>query len=446
MMAPASRLLHLTSSPFIRSCKFGARSISPSLLLPSPYYHRRFPFSLPLAQPPSLRSHATCSAAAIAADGPVASVDEPPASSHPWPEWDRFLDKLRGKGYFVVPTSTIPAGSVEGDGASVSSEHDDASVEVNRVKNACLKFSRERFDIFSSLPREDIQAVVEYGCPNVFRKAVNSAKRLRAYLQLDEGDVCGACNLRGACDKAYIIPKEDEGPRTVDIMRILLSYAVNLKQLSGGANSAVKEQVQKSARNLLSELIKLSDTIIDPTVPGPVMKSPSPKEPSQKVRSGKDSRASNVEMKRGDWLCPNCNFLNFARNLRCLECKEDGPKKVHLGSAEMKVGDWTCPECEFMNFARNRECFRCRGARPKRELNPGEWECPLCYYLNFRRNRVCKKCNGDRPVDEGNQLEDHSWRSPKDSKKNNPIKFEDDDGEVVDHDDGTLPYREKINF
>lgn len=232
----------------------------------------------------------------------------------------------------------------------------------------------------------------------------------------------------------------------MDIMRILLSYAVNLNQLSGGANSAVKEQVQKSARNLLSELIKLSDTIIDPTVPSPVMKSPSPKEPSQKVRSGKDSRASNVEMKRGDWLCPNCNFLNFARNLRCLECKEDGPKKVHLGSAEMKVGDWTCPECEFMNFARNRECFRCQGARPKRELNPGEWECPLCYYLNFRRNRVCKKCDGDRPVDEGNQLEDHSWRSPKDSKKNNPIKFEDDDGEVVDHDDGTLPYREKIKF
>ncbi|CAL9121518.1 unnamed protein product [Musa textilis] len=189
-MAPALRLLHLSSSRFIRSCRFGARSISPSLLLPSPYYHRRFPCSLPLAQPHSLRSHATCSTAAIAADGPVASVDEPPASSHPWPEWDRFLDKLRGKGYFVVPTSTIPAGSVEGEGVSVSSEHDDASVELNRVKNACLKFSRERFDIFSSLPREDIQAVVEYGCPNVFRKAVNSAKRLRAYLQLDEGDVC----------------------------------------------------------------------------------------------------------------------------------------------------------------------------------------------------------------------------------------------------------------
>jgi len=40
------------------------------------------------------------------------------------------------------------------------------------------------------LRMSDIQAVVEGGCPNLLRKAVNSAKRLRAHLQLDEGDVC----------------------------------------------------------------------------------------------------------------------------------------------------------------------------------------------------------------------------------------------------------------
>jgi len=37
---------------------------------------------------------------------------------------------------------------------------------------------------------EDIQKVVEGGCPNLYRKAVNSGKRLRAYVRLDEGDVC----------------------------------------------------------------------------------------------------------------------------------------------------------------------------------------------------------------------------------------------------------------
>lgn len=39
------------------------------------------------------------------------------------------------------------------------------------------------------LPREDILTVVECGCPNLLRKSVNSAKRLRAYLKIDEGDV-----------------------------------------------------------------------------------------------------------------------------------------------------------------------------------------------------------------------------------------------------------------
>lgn len=32
--------------------------------------------------------------------------------------------------------------------------------------------------------------VVEGGCPNLLRKSVNSGKRLRAYVRLDEGDVC----------------------------------------------------------------------------------------------------------------------------------------------------------------------------------------------------------------------------------------------------------------
>jgi hypothetical protein len=32
--------------------------------------------------------------------------------------------------------------------------------------------------------------VVESGCPNLLRKAVNSGKRLRAYVLLDEGNVC----------------------------------------------------------------------------------------------------------------------------------------------------------------------------------------------------------------------------------------------------------------
>lgn len=48
---------------------------------------------------------------------------------------------------------------------------------------------------FRSLSREHIQVVVECGCPSLFRKAVNSAKRLRATLGLDEGDVGSLTHL-----------------------------------------------------------------------------------------------------------------------------------------------------------------------------------------------------------------------------------------------------------
>ena len=37
---------------------------------------------------------------------------------------------------------------------------------------------------------KDIEVIVGGGCPNLFRKVVNSAKRLRVYVRLDEGDVC----------------------------------------------------------------------------------------------------------------------------------------------------------------------------------------------------------------------------------------------------------------
>ena len=38
--------------------------------------------------------------------------------------------------------------------------------------------------------------------------------------------------------------------------------------------------------------------------------------------------------------------MNFAKNLRCLQCKEDGPRKADAGDLEieMKKGDWICTE------------------------------------------------------------------------------------------------------
>ncbi|KAG1334885.1 zinc finger protein VAR3, chloroplastic [Cocos nucifera] len=402
----ASRLLQLSSPFFLRASKTHPLSLRPSLL---PLSNLR-PFAV--IRPPRLQSFTTDAAASV--DEPPATAEEVAAASYPWPEWDRFVEKLKSKGYFERSASAGAAEDDEGDGGSATAA--DAKMELNLLKNGCLKFARERFDILSSLPKEDIRSIVECGCPNLFRKSVNSAKRLRAFLQLDEGDVSlstylqdlhffesvlvfgkedeyatvlnrsrlnnelfrrkeqkgcsimeSACNLRGSCDKAYIIQHEEGGARTVDVVRILLSYAVNPVNLSGGENPSVKENVQESARKLLSQLIELSDTTIDPSLPKPAVSTPAQKEPSQKLGS-RNKHPPNVDMKRGDWLCPKCDFINF------------------------------------------------------------------------RRNRVCLKCNCNRPEHESSRFEDRLWRRPKDSSKNTSINAGDDE------DDDILPLHEGEKF
>eukprot|EP00262_Sarcandra_glabra_P009414 TRINITY_DN23792_c0_g1_i1.p1 TRINITY_DN23792_c0_g1~~TRINITY_DN23792_c0_g1_i1.p1 ORF type:complete len:412 (+),score=62.68 TRINITY_DN23792_c0_g1_i1:94-1329(+) len=407
-MAAASRLLLFRASffPIYRNSPAPlSLSLKPPLNNTLFFYLRSLPATPKPAPLPSLQFYTSSSAAAL--DAPPESSE---ALSHPWPEWLSFIDRLKTKGYFDEPTIATTENEESG-GGDKGSEADVSLKDMHRLKNGCLNFARERFDILRSLSRKDIQTVVECGCPSLFRKAVNSAKRLRAFVRLDEGDVCSACKLRASCDRAYVIAKDDEGARTVDIVRILLSYAMDPLVLSEGEKPPGREHIEASARKLLSELIGLSETPPDPALPKPAMKLPSQKEQSQKVMDH-DKWPQNVELKRGDWICSKCNFMNFSRNVRCLECKEDGPKRVDFDAVEMKKGDWTCPQCQFMNFARNKTCFRCQELRPKREMNPGEWECPSCDFLNFRGNIVCRKCNHKPPKDEAMQYEDQMWRKP----------------------------------
>lgn len=427
MSSSLRRFYRLASSPLLQPAP---------RRLPGPFFSARF-----------------CSAAAAAATktapealdvaySAVAAV----SAGHPWPEWGDFLEKLRVKGYFErpPPPRSDAAKSAAGDG-EVAAADPYVLRDQNRVKNACLKFARERFDLLSSLTKQDIQAIVESGCPNLFRKAVSSAKRLREFLQVDEGDACSVCKLRGSCDKAYVIPNAEEAARTVDVVRILLAYAIDPTSLSG--ENPVAGGVQESARKLLSDLTMLCDTTIDPSLPIPVFQTSSKKESSTKVgkgtqlhtksreSAGKGRETAVTEMKKGDWLCPNCNFLNFARNRQCLECKEVGPKKIQADTTEMKMGDWICPGCNFMNFSRNKMCFKCEGHRPKRQLNPGEWECPSCDFVNFRRNQECKKCSHDRPEDDtqDNKLGYDVWRNTKGADKARSFDAQEDEDDERKH-------------
>ncbi|KAF5734031.1 zinc finger protein VAR3 chloroplastic [Tripterygium wilfordii] len=372
MKPPASPLVALKLLAASRFSLFGSaalflRSRQP-LILKSPCFFTK-PFSLK-----HLQFYLYSSSTAL-----DAVSTETLSSHHPWPEWVTFVDHLKTRGYL---TEAAPLKAVSESGSFGDSDADKSVYRnINLLKDPCLSFGRDRYDIFKFLSMQDVQTVVEAGCPNLIRKTVNSAKRLRAHVRLDEGDVCSACNLRGSCDKAYVIVVESEGAaRTVDIVRVLLFYALD-PLVSSQEKPPGRELVEESARKLLSELIVLSEKSAVPTPPKPASAKASKQEETA-IDIVDDELHPNVEMKRGDWICPICNFMNFSRNVQCRQCKEDGPKKVGSGDdIEMKKGDWICPECSFMNFSRNITCRLCKTEGPKRfftdevEMKKGDWNC-----------------------------------------------------------------------
>ena len=89
--------------------------------------------------------------------------------------------------------------------------------------------------------------------------------------------------------------------RTVDIVRILLFYALDPLVISGEAKPLGRELVESSAKKLLSELLELSGTDPCPELPKPADKVQKKNERS--VNSMDDVLSQNVEMRKGDWMC-----------------------------------------------------------------------------------------------------------------------------------------------
>ncbi|XP_010461677.1 PREDICTED: zinc finger protein VAR3, chloroplastic [Camelina sativa] len=347
-------------------------------------------------------------AVATTVDSDLLSHPPPP---HPWPEWVTFVDRLKTKGYFTKDT-----------------EDDTVYQEMNLVKDACLSFARDRYDLLRSLTSGDVQALVERGCPNLFRKTVNSSKRIRAHVRLDEGDVCGSCDLRSSCDRAYVILKDTEADaRTVDVMRLLLFNALDSIVISRGEIPPGKELIHESARRLLLELVEFSEKPLSPALPKPSSKeSLPPKERAFKSRNDEPSSqrvafksrndepsSQRVALRNdepsqrdrlhysADWACPRCDFVNFARNERCRECNEVADRRP--AATVVKEGDWLCPECSFLNFTRNQSCLKCKAKGPKKtsmvnvvEMKKGDWNCTGCGYMNFASNKQCRQCREQR--------------------------------------------------
>ncbi|KAG8363828.1 hypothetical protein BUALT_Bualt19G0062800 [Buddleja alternifolia] len=330
----------------------------------------------------------------------VSNVKKEVELVHPWAEWIELMERLVQQNYFDHKRKDED-GMMEGLGIDLSEgvAEEDKGIDFMRdfktVQAAVINFGRDRFDILRysicspsfwsawpgfnflelllpgmtgvslrSLSRQDLQILVGYGCPSADKRVVFSSKLLRKHVHLDEGDVCSSCSLRSSCEKAYLLTNKEDEPRTIDVMRVLLTYGFDpIDGLVANKSLLKMKTVKTVVRKLLHEVVKLSSVPIDPNLPPPVFIRPPPK------------------------------------------VKQPPPpprKRVGRNDIEMKKGDWLCPKCDFMNFAKNTVCLQCDAKRPKRQLLPGEWECPQCNFLNYRRNTVCFHCEHNRPPDSYN--------------------------------------------
>ncbi|KAL6566329.1 hypothetical protein OROGR_001944 [Orobanche gracilis] len=309
--------------------------------------------------------------------------------SHPWSEWVDFMERLLRDGYF------------DEVGNPFASNRELGNKESNLIRTASLNFARDHYQLIRYLSRKDIVVIAGSGCPSIDRKVVNSGKRLRAHVGINEGNVCSSCILRGDCDRAYVKAREDEGGRTVDVVRFLSTYGLGSVENKPCLNKKVKESV----RTLLKEIVDTNIERNDCEERKSITREWTPSILENEVRQ--ERTRSDVPMKQGDWICPKCNFLNFARNLKCLRCDDLFDERLKKIAEEqenlpLKKGDWICDKCNFLNFARNTRCLQCKEKPPKRQINPGEWECDSCNYINFKRNMVCLKCDHKRPIPSSN--------------------------------------------
>lgn len=97
-------------------------------------------------------------------------------------------------------------------------------------------------------------------------------------------------------------PRQEEGGRTVDVMRILLTYG--LDPITGTLENKplLNKLVKESVKRLLKEMVECSSKQLDSNL----LKA----KPLKRVASAKDHSSPpekghiNVPMKPGDWLCP----------------------------------------------------------------------------------------------------------------------------------------------
>ncbi|CAI9763281.1 unnamed protein product [Fraxinus pennsylvanica] len=79
--------------------------------------------------------------------------------------------------------------------------------------------------------------------------------------------VCSSCSLKSSCEKAYLLTNKEDEPRTIDVLRVLLTYGFDPVNGSVSNMSILKMKYVKTVvRKLIHEVVKLGSVPIDPNL------------------------------------------------------------------------------------------------------------------------------------------------------------------------------------
>ncbi|KAG0491793.1 hypothetical protein HPP92_004826 [Vanilla planifolia] len=155
------------------------------------------------------------------------------------PEAALLLKRLHDEGYLKTEPGHVPP--------DYPSRH--------LIKSAAEKLGQRHQEIAKWLSGSDLKKIALFGCPNVERKVVFAAKRLRSFFSIQEDIICRGCKLKTTCK--FVNQRVDKVDRVIlaDVMRLLtlLAFDAIPQQLS------VPLDVKASVYKLLKEAVNLCE-------------------------------------------------------------------------------------------------------------------------------------------------------------------------------------------
>lgn len=97
--------------------------------------------------------------------------------------------------------------------------------------------------------------------------------------------------MRGNCERAYVKARENEGGRTVDVMRFLLTYGLDHNK------PVINKRLEEAIRSLIKDMVKFSkDKLdVDDLKPIPYV---------HRTQSQNQEHRLTIPTTQDDWNCP----------------------------------------------------------------------------------------------------------------------------------------------